>query len=249
MPDVLDPIAEQAALVQQLRAAGRPYGYDSSVSSGHPYFSVAAPDLRRIARAWLAAHRKADAAAVLAVVDRLFEGAHYDEKVLAAVMLGYSRAPRALATPAMVDRWLHGLAGWAEIDSLCASVFPAAEMAGAWPQWRDLIDRLSRDAGNINRRRAALVLLCTPARTSDDPRFAELAYEVIGRLAPERPILITKAVSWLLRSLAMRRPADVAAWLDAHSAALPAIAVRETRKKIESGTKSGRPAKMRRTVG
>ena len=97
----------------------------------------------------------------------------------------------------------------------------------------------------MNRRRAALVLLCTPARTSDDPRFAALAFEVIGRLAPERPILITKAVSWLLRSLAMRRPDDVAAYLEAHAAALPAIAVRETRKKLASGTKSGKPSKKR----
>ena len=248
MPDALDPAAEHALLVEQLRAAGRPYAYDSNTSSGHPFFSVAAPDLRRIARAWLAAQRKAGPAAALSVIDRLFCGEHYDEKVLAAVMLGYGRAARALATPADVERWLHGLVGWAEIDSLCASVFPASEMAAAWPAWAGLIDRLSCDASNINRRRAALVLLCTPARTSDDPRFAALAYEVIARLAPERAILITKAVSWLLRSLATRRPADVAAWLDAHAAALPAIAVRETRKKIESGTKTGRPAKMRKAT-
>jgi 3-methyladenine DNA glycosylase AlkD len=248
MAVALDPAAGHAALVAQLRAAGKPYRggqqNDSYTGSGHPFFNVSVPEMRRIARAWLAAHRRADAAAQLAVVDRLFRGEAYEEKVLAAVLLGYGRAARASATPAMVDAWLHGLTGWAEIDSLCASVFSAAEMAAAWPEWRELIGRLSGDA-DIGRRRAALVLLCTPSRTSDDPRFAELAFEVVGRLAPERAILITKAVSWLLRSLATRRPAEVAAYLDAHAAALPAIAVRETRKKLESGTKSGRPAKGR----
>jgi 3-methyladenine DNA glycosylase AlkD len=252
MPDALDPAAEHAQLVEQLRAAGTPYfggdQNDSYTGSGRPFFCVSVPNVRRIARTWLAAHRTADPAVLLAVVDRLFAGLHYEEKVVAAVMLGYSRAARAFATPAKVDAWLHDLNGWAEIDSLCASVFPAAEMAADWPAWFELIDRLSRDRANVNRRRAALVLLCTPTRTSDDPRFTELAFEVIGRLAPERPILITKAVSWLLRSLATRRPAEVAAYLGAHQATLPAIAVRETRKKIESGTKSGKPAKIRRAA-
>jgi 3-methyladenine DNA glycosylase AlkD len=248
MPDALDIAAEHAALLAQLRAAGGPYyggdQNDSYTGSGHPFFTVSVPNMRAIGRAWLAAHRKAADTDLLAVADALFRGKHYEEKILAPILLSASRAARRAATPADVDAWLDDLNGWAEIDSLCASVFPAGEMAAAWPAWRDLIERLSADP-NINRRRAALVLLVTPARTSDDPRFAELAYAVVDRLAPERHILITKAVSWLLRSLAMRQPAAVSAYLDANRAILPAIAVRETRKKIESGTKSGRPSKMR----
>jgi 3-methyladenine DNA glycosylase AlkD len=112
-------------------------------------------------------------------------------------------------------------------------------MAAAWPAWKALIERLAADA-NINRRRAALVLLCTPTRTSDDPRFRDLAFAVVEQLKAERPILITKAVSWLLRSMAGRHAAAVAAYLDANAASLPAVAVRETRVKLETGTKSGR---------
>jgi 3-methyladenine DNA glycosylase AlkD len=251
MSDALDPAAEHTALVAQLSAAGQPYGggdqNDSYTGSGHPFFCVSVPNMRGIARAWLAGHRPQDAAALLAVIDRLFRGEHYEQKVLAAVMLGYSRAASAAATPAMVDAWLRHLTGWAEIDSLCASVFSADEMAADWPGWRELIDRLTRDP-NINRRRAALVLLCTPTRTSDDPRFADLAFQVIGALARERDILITKAVSWLLRSMTARHAAAVAAYLDAHRAVLPAIALRETRAKLASGTKSGRPSKMRKAA-
>jgi 3-methyladenine DNA glycosylase AlkD len=114
-----------------------------------------------------------------------------------------------------------------------------------WAGWRDLIERLSDDV-NINRRRAALVLLTRPTRTSDDPRFRDLAFVVVERLKVERPILITKAVSWLLRSMTARHGPAVAAYLDANAASLPAIAVRETRAKLASGTKSGRPSKMRR---
>lgn len=246
----LDLPSEHADLVAQLRAAGRPArgggeNNDSYGSSGHPFFDVSAPDLRRIARGWLAAHRKTAAdREVLDLAVRLITGEAYEEKVLAAVLLGYSARGRRLATPAMVEAWLDGLAGWAEIDSLCASVFPADQFAGEWPAWRALIERLACDP-NINKRRAALVLLCTPTRTSDDPRFRDLAFEIVERLKSERPILITKAVSWVLRSMAPRHGAGVADYIEANAASLPAIAVRETRAKLRSGTKSGRPSKMR----
>ncbi|HVN01823.1 MAG TPA: DNA alkylation repair protein [Caulobacteraceae bacterium] len=249
MTEALDIAAEHAALVGQLRAAGRPYRNptgenDSYTGSGRPFFHVKAPELRAIARAWLTAHRGASDSDLLALVDALFAGAHHEEKTLAAVVLGYSARTRRAATTAKVDAWLDELTGWAEVDSLCAGAFTAAELAGDWPAWRALVERLSGDP-NINRRRAALVLLTAPTRTSDDLRFRDLGFAVIERLKGERAILITKAVSWLLRSMAMRHAEAVAAYLDAESATLPAIAVRETRTKLLTGTKSGRSAMAR----
>jgi 3-methyladenine DNA glycosylase AlkD len=239
----LDIAAEHAALVGRLRGAGQPYRggqqNDSYSGSGHPFFNVSAPAQRRIGRGWLAAHRGAADAELLAVAARLFAGEAYEEKTLAAILLGASRRARRLATPAMVDGWLDHLSGWAEIDSLCASVFDAGQLAGDWPAWRGLIERLAGDA-NINRRRAALVLLTTPTRTTDDARFRDLAFAVVERLKAERPILITKAVSWLLRSMAGRHGDAVGAYLEANAASLPAIAVRESRTKLRTGTKSGR---------
>jgi 3-methyladenine DNA glycosylase AlkD len=142
----------------------------------------------------------------------------------------------------MVDFWLDDLNGWAEVDSLAAGAFWAEAMAADWPAWRALVTRLAADP-NINKRRAALVLLTAPTRRSDDPRFREFGFEVVERLKGERPILITKAVSWLLRSMAPRHGAAVAAYLGANAASLPAIAVRETRTKLATGTKTGRASR------
>ncbi len=252
MTAALDLAAEHAALAAELRALGSDYPgdgqeNDSYSGSGHPFFFVRVPDMRAIARAWLSEHRKTDAAEVLALAERLMvAGVYYEEKVLGALVLGYSAKARAACEPARIEAWLDHLTGWAEIDSLCASVFSAAEMGAQWSAWAALLDRLSRDA-NINKRRAALVFLCTPTRTSDDPRFRDLAFQIVERLKGEKPILITKVVSWLLRSMAPRHGPEVTAYLDANTASLPAIAVRETRAKLASGTKSGRPAKMRPT--
>jgi 3-methyladenine DNA glycosylase AlkD len=243
MAEALDIAAEHASLVAQLRASGAPYRggqqNDSYTGSGHPFFNVSAPRLRGIGRAWLAARRNTDAAELLKVVSRLFAGDAYEEKVLAAVLLGASARLRRIATPALADSWLGHLQGWAEIDSLCASVFRTAELEANWPAWERLVRRLAAD-GNINRRRAALVLLTTPTRTSDDARYRDLAFEIIEQLKSERPILIAKAVSWLLRSMAARHGPAVAAYVEAEAASLPAIAVRETRTKLRTGTKSGR---------
>ena len=239
----LDIAAERAGLVAQLRAAGKPYrggqANDSYTGSGHPFFNVSIPDLRRIARTWLAAHRRDTDPELFAVVDALFRGEAYEEKVLAAVLLGSNPRIWRQVTPAMVDGWMEDLKGWAEIDSLCAGAFWAEAMTTGWPAWRALIQQLARDP-NIHKRRAALVLLTAPTRKSDDPRFRDLGFEVVERLKPERPILITKAVSWLLRSMAPRHGPAVGAYLEANAASLPAIAVRETRTKLATGTKTGR---------
>ena len=242
----LDIPAEHAALVAQLRAEVRPYRggmrNDSYSGSGRPFLNVGVPEMRRIIRGWAAAHRGAAETDLIATADSLFCGEFYEEKILGALLLGYSRPARRASTPAMVEAWLGQLNGWAEIDSLCASVFGAEALLADWPAWRGLIERLSGDP-NINKRRAALVLLTTPTRTSDDPRFRELAFTVIGRLQGQRHILITKAVSWLLRSMAARHGPAVAAYLEAEAESLPALAVRETRTKLRTGTKSGRSAR------
>jgi len=246
MASVLDIRAEHAALLAGLRAAGRPYRggvqNDSYSGSGHPFLNVSAPQRRQLIRTWLAGHRGASDDELIGLADRLFDGETHEEKTLGAILLGCSARARRAARPAMVDGWLGKLNGWAEIDSLCASVFTAEEMASDWPAWRGLIERLSLGP-DINKRRAALVLLTTPTRTSDDGRFRDLGFAVVERLKGERDILITKAVSWLLRSIAARHGSAVAAYIDVSVASLPAVAVRETRTKLRTGTKSGRSAR------
>lgn len=85
------------------------------------------------------------------------------------------------------------------------------------------------------------MLLTGPVRYSDDPRLLEAALGAVARLQAERDILITKAVSWLLRNLTLRHRAAVVAYVAENRAALPAIAVREVTAKLETGRKT--PAK------
>jgi 3-methyladenine DNA glycosylase AlkD len=232
---------EHAALLDALKGAraGAHGGFDAQgyLGSAQPVLGVRAPELRRIARAWAKAHRADAPREALAVVSSLFQGASHDEKVLGAVLLGYSREGRAAATPQDVDGWLDHLSGWAQVDSLCQNIFPAEQLLADWAAWNALIEQLARDS-NINKRRAALVLLQGVVRYSDDPRLSSLAFATLEQLKGERDILITKAVSWLLRALTVRHRAETADYLDREAASLPAIAVRETRTKLATGRKS-----------
>jgi len=237
-------------LLAELKAAARPVGgmpaqNDSYGGSGRPYYNVAVPERRAMARRWLADHRSDGPQPVLALVESLFDGASHEEKTLAAILLGASTAARQAARPADIDRWLGKLNGWAEVDSLCQNLFTAGEMMRDWPAWKGLIQALTLSP-DINRRRAALVLLTGPVARSDDPAFRDLAFATLDALKAERPILITKAASWLLRAMAARHGAAVERYLEANAASLPAVAVRETRVKLATGTKSGRrrPARV-----
>jgi 3-methyladenine DNA glycosylase AlkD len=235
-----------ADLLAELKALARPVPpdwptTDSYGGSGHRFYRVPVPERRMMARRWITANRKASPEEVLAVIDSLFQGESHEEKTLAALLLDYHAAARRAAVPADLDRWLSHLNGWAEVDSLCQNRFPAEEMLADWPAWRGMIEQFSKGA-DINKRRAAMVLLNAPVSKSDDPRFRDLALGVIEQVMDERDILITKAVSWLLRSLVTRHRDAVVAYLDANADSLPAIAIRETRTKLKTGTKSGRKA-------
>ena len=81
------------------------------------------------------------------------------------------------------------------------------------------------------------MLLTAPISQSDDTRILELSLQLIGRLSGDRDKRITKAISWLLRKGIKQHRDAIAAYLKANADVLPAIAVRETRRKLLTGKK------------
>ena len=90
---------------------------------------------------------------------------------------------------------------------------------------------------NIHKRRASLVLLCSPLRKSEDLRLAAISLQNVCRLKGEKEILITKAISWVLRSMVKHHRATLEMYLNEESG-LPAIALRETMRVLKTGRKS-----------
>lgn len=212
---------------------------NSYLGNDHPRYAIKIPELRSIAKECLRSNRHLTAREFADVITSLVEGQSCTEKMMAGIMLGYSSKDQRTFDPMIFDRWLDHLVGWAEVDTLCTGNFLASQVPLDWPKWKKLIAKLSKDK-NINKRRASLALFCSPLGKVRDERIAEEALRTVERLKAEKSVLITKAISWVLRSMVKLYKPEVEAYVSENKATLPKIAVRETLVKLETGRKTNR---------
>ena len=210
---------------------------DSYLGNEHPRYTINAPTLRLIAKEWSKSYRHLSAVEFQKLINSLIYGKSSTEKNMAGILLDVSTKEQRKFNPICFDEWLDQLIGWAEIDSVCTGSYPTSEIPVNWKIWNSLVLKFSKSK-NINKRRASLVLLCSPMRKAADERLATVALENIDRLKHENEILITKAISWLLRSMIKHHRKEVVAYLKANLQSLPKIAVRETQKVLDTGKKT-----------
>jgi 3-methyladenine DNA glycosylase AlkD len=191
---------------------------------------------RAIVLDFIAAHKDLRYEDWLALIDALYHGESYEERCAPRTLFRKYPRYRRLLPLAQLDAWLGCLNGWAEVDSTCQTVYSAEDLLADWSGWSALLDALAGDA-NVNKRRAALVLLTAPISQTDDIRILDMSLEQIDRLKGDKDGRITKAISWLLRKGIKQHRAAIAAYIDANATALPAIALRETRRKLATGKK------------
>lgn len=163
-------------------------------------------------------------------------GTTYTEIAVAAIILGLSKDLLKNFNPKNLDLWLNYTNGWAENDVLCQSNFTSEILLSNWSQWEKILKQFNQSS-NINKRRASLVLLTKSLSKSDDQRLSILAFENIENLKSEKEILITKAVSWILRSLVKFHKDEVLKYLKDNKDSLPKIAYREALSKATTGRK------------
>ena len=174
---------------------------------------------------------------LISLLNSLYQnGTSYTEIALAATIL--SNSPKILKNfdPKHLDLWLNYTCGWAENDVLCQSNFNSEVVLNNWSEWLKILKEFNKSS-NINKRRASLVILTKPLRNSDDSRLSKLAFEQIENLKSEKEILITKAVSWLLRALVKFHQKEVLEYLEKNKDSLPKIAYREALSKALTGKK------------
>ena len=105
-----------------------------------------------------------------------------------------------------------------------------------WPAFKKTLRAFSKSK-NISKRRASLVLLLKTFREGGSDKHVVFNLQTLDLLIDERDILITKAVSWSLRTMCKHHAGDVQMYLDSRSDRLPAIALRETKRKLATGRK------------
>jgi 3-methyladenine DNA glycosylase AlkD len=210
---------------------------DSYLGNTHPRYPINAPALRTIAKTWMREHREMSGAEFTAMLTSLIEGVSSTEKVMAGILMDYATAEQQDFDPKIFDHWLDHLIGWAEVDAVCTGAYTIRQIPSGWKKWKPLLRKFSKD-NNIHKRRASLVFFCSPVRHVTDEALAEVALENVDRLKSEKHVLITKAISWVLRSMVKNFKKEVSRYIQKNSKALPAIAVRETNTVLKTGKKT-----------
>lgn len=192
---------------------------------------------KQIAKDFLSRHTAITKEQFLDLLNELYAGESFNERTFGTKLLAYKKSFKGLFTPQRVYGWLGGLSGWCEVDSLCQSTFTAQDLLGDWGEWCKMLTKMSCDK-NISRRRASLVLLCKSVRGSSDQRLGDVAFANLDRLKGEKDILISKAVSWLLRDLIKHHRLRVKDFIAKNRDVLPKFVVREVENKLKFGKKS-----------
>lgn len=177
-----------------------------------------------------------DLSSFVDVITSLMAGKSSTEKCIGGILLNEAPSRLHQFDFANLDAWLDNLTGWAEIDTTCSGKYSVKAIDVNWQRWKKLLIALSK-SHNINKRRASLVLLSSPLQRLNDERLATLALKNVIQLSSERDILITKAISWVLRSMNKHYPTILKRFVEEHKATLPRIAVREVLMKMKTGKK------------
>jgi 3-methyladenine DNA glycosylase AlkD len=231
-----------SGILQQIKdQSGQPTEHtflDSYLGTSNPRYPINAPRMRAIGKEWIRQHKDLTAAEFAKLLTSLVKGKSSTEKVIAGILLDCSTRNQRKFDPTLFEEWLDHLTGWAEVDSVCTGKYCLTEIPADIPAWKGILTRLSKSK-NINKRRASLVFLSTPISHSADPRLATIAFANINRLKKEKEVIITRAISWLLRSMVRHHRQALSSFLKKNEATLPAVAVRETKIKLKTGKKSG----------
>jgi 3-methyladenine DNA glycosylase AlkD len=211
---------------------------DSYLGNTHPRYPINARALHTIAKNWSRTHRGLSASEFSALLTSLIESPSSTEKCMAGILMDYATPEQRKFNPELFDGWLDHLIGWAEVDAVCSGKFTIHQLPADWKRWSRVLNRFSKSK-NIQKRRASLVLLCSPLRHSNEESLATMALRNVERLKSEKAVLITKAISWVLRSMVKHHKKIVAQYIQENRGTLPPIAVRETLTKLKTGKKTG----------
>jgi 3-methyladenine DNA glycosylase AlkD len=199
------------------------------------HLGVRVPDVRRAAREALRAAPALTRAGLRALVDALWARGIHECRLAGVEVLVERGALLGASDLPWLERLCREARTWALLDPLAAHVLGplcerelrVARAVGGWTADQDFWIR-----------RAALLahLVALREGRGDLEGFGALAGPLLG----EREFFIRKAIGWILRDTAKRRPAEVAAWLLPRAALASALTVREAVKPL--------PAKARAAI-
>jgi 3-methyladenine DNA glycosylase AlkD len=224
-----------------LRAAGTPEraaGSKAYLKSDLDFYGAPVPAMRALVRALVVgvgggekgrgtAHPGLARGDVLRLATALWEPRVFERRLLAVLVLGAHGDRLEAADLDLLEAWVREGAMWALVDNIAGDVAgPLVDHVGE-PVATATLDRWAAD-GDVWVRRSALLahLRALRAGGGDWERFTRYADAMLD----EREFWIRKAIGWVLRDTARRRPDLVFAWFLPRAGRASGVTTREVLK-------------------
>jgi 3-methyladenine DNA glycosylase AlkD len=218
------------AIEQELRALGtqeRAAHEKAYLKSDLEFTGTAVPAIRSVVRSWRRRQPGLDHDGLVAVTRQLWARPVHECRMAAAELLTADGPLLDAADIGLVEGMLRTARTWALVDGLAANV--TGDLVLRYPELTATLDRWAADQDFWIRRSAMLALL-VPLRqgAGDFERFSRYADQMLT----EKEFFIRKAIGWILRETAKRRPDLVAQWLAPRVQLASGVTVREAVKPL-----------------
>ena len=207
--------------------AGRAEHEKRYLRSELEHLGASVPAIRRIVKAELAAHGPLSHDELIDLVSALWARRVHECRMAAVELLELRHDLLRASDIELIERLLRESRTWALIDGLAASV--VGDLVERYPELSETLDRWATDE-DFWIRRSALLALLVPLREGqgDFERFGRYADAMLD----EREFFIRKAIGWVLRDTAKKRPELVFEWLAPRAARASGVTIREAQKHL-----------------
>jgi 3-methyladenine DNA glycosylase AlkD len=225
-----DGQAAATAIEASLRGLGTPQRAASEkayLKSDLEFTGTRVPDVRATVQAWCRTRPDLTRAELIAVTEALWARPVHECRMAAVELLDTKVSLLTPADAALIERMLRTARTWALVDGLASNVM--GTLTERHPELTADLDRWAGD-DDLWLRRSAMLALLVPLRRGegDFDRFARYA----DGMLEEKAFFIRKAIGWILRDTAKRRPELVTAWLEPRARRVSGVTMREAVKPL-----------------
>ena len=218
---------ELDAGLRAVASPGRAVQERAYLKSSIEHYGVSVPDGRRLAKAFAREHRDLAHDELCALAVELWQVPVHERRRLAVELLECFDDRLGPGDVPLLERFVRESATWALVDELAPSV--VGPLLVRHPELGATLDRWASDP-DLWVRRAALLALLVPLRGGggDFDRFARYADAMLD----DKELFIRKAIGWILRDTAKRRPDLVFGWLLPRASRASGVTIREAVKPL-----------------
>jgi len=208
-------------------APGRAEHERAYLRSELEHYGTSVPAIRSAARRVAAQHPRLSHDDLVALVGALWAAPVHERRMAAVELLAIYHDRLHGEDMVLLERLLRQSRTWALVDPLSASV--VGRLAERCPQLGTVLDRWACDQDFWIRRAALLAHLPALRRGDGDfERFARYADAMLD----DQEFFVRKAIGWVLRDTARKRPNLVYTWLLPRAARASGVTLREAIKPL-----------------